>query len=194
MANIDAAFGAKPLRHLTGGVIRANEWKIIKEYNTNVFTGDFVQLASTGYVQVGAATNRLLGVFAGCKYLASNGEVVFKRYWPTGTATLSDGDVTAYVYDDPNIVFAIQSSGSTVFADLGELGDHVAGAGSTSTGQSGFEINGSTGTGTAGLRVLGLYNEPKNAYGTNVVLAVTIYEHELNEHVSGAGASTAPGV
>jgi hypothetical protein len=182
MANKDAAFGAKPIRHLTGGTIRANEWKIIKEYDTNVFTGDFVKLVAAGYIEAAAAGERMLGVFAGCKYLASNGEVVFKRYWPTGTATLSDGDVTAYVYDDPNIVFAIQSSGSTVFADLGELGDHVAGAGSTSTGQSGFEINGSTGTGTAGLRVLGLYNEPKNAYGTNVVLETVIWEHELSGH------------
>ena len=185
MANKDAAFGAKPLRHLTGGTIRANEWKIIKEYAANIFTGDFVTLVAAGYINVAAAGERILGVFAGCKYTASNGEVVFKRYWPTGTATLNDGDVTAYVYDDPNIVFAIQSSGSTVFADLGNLGDIVAGAGSTTTGQSGFEINGTTGTGTAQLRVLGLYNEPKNAYGTNVVLETVIWEHELIGHDQG---------
>ena len=182
MANIDAAFGAKPIRHLTGGVIRATEYKIVKEYAANVFTGDFVQLAATGYVQVGAATNRLLGVFNGCKYTASNGEVVFKRYWPTGTATLNDGDVTAYVYDDPNIVWSIQSSGSADFADIGNLADIVAGTGSTSTGQSAFEINGTTGTGTAQLRILGLYNEPKNAYGTNGVMEAVIWEHELIGH------------
>ena len=182
MANVDAAFGAKPVRHLTGGVIRATEYKIVKEYAANVFTGDFVQLAATGYVQVGAATNRLLGVFNGCKYTASNGEIIFKRYWPADTATLSDGDVSAYVYDDPNIVFAIQSSGSTVFADIGNLGNHVVTAGSTSTGQSKHEIDGTTGTGTAGLRVLGLYDEPKNAYGTNVVLETVIWEHELSGH------------
>ena len=185
MANVDAAFGAKPLRHLTGGVIRANEWKIIKEYGANVFTGDFVKLAATGYIQVAAAGDRMLGVFNGCKYTASNGEVVFKRYWPTGTATLSDGDVTAYVYDDPNIVWAIQSSGSADFADIGNLADIVAGTGSTSTGQSAFEINGTTGTGTAGLRILGLYNEPKNAYGTNGVLEAVIWEHELIGHDQG---------
>ena len=182
MANVDAAFGAKPVRHLTGGVIRANEYKIVKEYAANVFTGDLVKLAATGYIQVAAAGNRLLGVFAGCKYTASNGEIIFKRYWPTGTATLSDGDVTAYVYDDPNIVWAIQSSGSADFADIGNLADHVAGTGSTSTGQSAFEINGTTGTGTAGLRILGLYNEPKKAYGTNGVLETQIWEHELIGH------------
>ena len=28
MANVDAAFGMRPIRHLTGGQIRANEYKI----------------------------------------------------------------------------------------------------------------------------------------------------------------------
>jgi hypothetical protein len=73
MANVDAAFGAKPVRHLTGGVIRANEYKIVKEYGANVFTGDFVKLAATGYVQVAGAGDRLLGVFGGCSYTASDG-------------------------------------------------------------------------------------------------------------------------
>ena len=59
MANKDAAFGAKPLRHLTGGVIRANEWKIIKEYNTNVFTGDFVKLVAAGYIEAAAAGEKI---------------------------------------------------------------------------------------------------------------------------------------
>ena len=86
------------------------------------------------------------------------------------------------MYDDPNIVWAIQSSGSADFADIGNLADIVAGTGSTSTGQSAFEINGTTGTGTAQLRILGLYNEPKNAYGTNGVLEAVIWEHELIGH------------
>ena len=55
MANVDAAFGAKPIRHLTGGVIRATEYKMVYEYGANVFTGDFVKLAATGYIQVAAA-------------------------------------------------------------------------------------------------------------------------------------------
>ena len=187
MANKDAAFGAKPVRHLTGGTIRANEWKIIGDgtSSTAIFTGDFVKLLGTGYIDAAAAGNRMLGVFAGCKYTDSSGNIVFKRYYPASTTTLGSGDITAYVYDDHNIVFSVQSAGSTVFADLGNLGNHVAGTGSTTTGQSAHEINGTTGTGTAGLRVLGLYNEPKNAYGTNVVLETVIWEHELIGHDQG---------
>ena len=42
MANKDAAFGGRPIRHLTGGTIRSNEYKMVYEYGANVFTGDFV--------------------------------------------------------------------------------------------------------------------------------------------------------
>ena len=67
MANVDAPNGAKPVRHLTGGVIRASEWKIIGDGNasSNIFTGDFVKLQSSGYITVADAGNRILGVFAG---------------------------------------------------------------------------------------------------------------------------------
>ena len=187
MANVDAAFGARPVRHLTGGQIRANEYKIASETSSNIFTGDFVKLLATGYIDVAAAGNRILGVFAGCQYTASDGEVKFARYFPTGTTTQGSGDVTAYIYDDPNIVYAIQSAGSADFADIGQLADHVAGTGDTSTGQSKFEISGTTGTGTAGMRILGLYETPKNAFGTNGILEATIHEHELNQHIDADG-------
>ena len=132
MANTDAAFGAKPVRHLTGGTIRANEWKILGDgtSSSNIFTGDFVKLGATGYIDVAAAGNRLLGVFAGCSYTNSSGEQVYSKYYPASTTAQNSGDITAYVYDDPNIVFAIQSSGSADFADIGNLADIVAGTGS----------------------------------------------------------------
>ena len=195
MANLDAPAGARPYRHLSGGVIRASEYKIASGTNSNIFTGDIVKLLGTGYIDVAAATDTpVLGVFAGVKYTASDGEVVYKKYFPTGTTTLGSADVTAYVYDDPNITFRIQSAGSADFADIGNLADHVAGTGSTTTGQSGHEISGTTGTGTATFRILRLIDDPDNSAGTNGEFEVVIYEHQLNEHVSGGSASTAPGV
>ena len=65
MANLDAPSGAKPLRHNSGGTIRSKEYKIASGSSTNIFTGDFVKLLNTGYIDVAAAGNRLLGVFAG---------------------------------------------------------------------------------------------------------------------------------
>ena len=194
MANLDAPSGARPFRHLSGGMIRASEYKIASGTSSNIFTGDFVKLLATGYIDVASAGNRILGVFAGVKYTASDGEVVYKKYFPTGTTTLASADVTAYVYDDPNITYRIQTAGSADFADIGNLADHVAGSGSTTTGQSGHEVSGTTGTGTAGLRILRLIDDPDNSAGTNGEFEVVIYEHQLNEHVSGGSASTAPGV
>ena len=191
MANLDAPSGARPFRHLSGGMIRASEYKIASGTSSNIFTGDFVKLLATGYIDVASAGNRILGVFAGVKYTASDGEVVYKKYFPTGTTTLASADVTAYVYDDPNITYRIQSAGSADFADIGNLADHVAGSGSTTTGQSGHEISGTTGTGTAGLRILRLIDDPDNSAGTNGELEVAIYEHELNQHIDADGT---PGV
>ena len=62
MANLDAPSGAKPLRHNSGGTIRSKEYKIASGSSTNIFTGDFVKLLNTGYIDVAAAGNRLLGV------------------------------------------------------------------------------------------------------------------------------------
>ena len=191
MANLDAPSGARPFRHLSGGMIRASEYKIASGTSSNIFTGDFVKLLATGYIDVASAGNRILGVFAGVKYTASDGEVVYKKYFPTGTTTLGSADVTAYVYDDPNITFRIQSAGSADFADIGNLADHVAGTGSTTTGQSGHEISGTTGTGTATFRILRLIDDPDNSAGTNGELEVAIYEHELNQHIDADGT---PGV
>jgi hypothetical protein len=191
MANLDAPSGARPFRHLSGGMIRASEYKIASGTSSDIFTGDFVKLLSTGYIDVASAGNRILGVFAGVKYTASDGEVVYKKYFPTGTTTLASADVTAYVYDDPNITYRIQSAGSADFTDIGNLADHVAGSGSTTTGQSGHEVSGTTGTGTAGLRILRLIDDPDNSAGTNGELEVAIYEHELNQHIDADGT---PGV
>ena len=191
MANLDAPAGAKPFRHLSGGMIRASEYKIASGTSSDIFTGDFVKLLSTGYIDVASAGNRILGVFAGVKYTASDGEVIYKKYFPTGTTTLGSADVTAYVYDDPNITYRIQSAGSADFTDIGNLADHVAGSGSTTTGQSGHEVSGTTGTGTAGLRILRLIDDPDNSAGTNGELEVAIYEHELNQHIDADGT---PGV
>jgi hypothetical protein len=179
------------VRHLTGGQIRANEYKIASGTSSNIFTGDCVKLLATGYIDVAAAGNRILGVFAGAQYTATDGEVKFVKYFPTGTTTQASGDVTAYIYDDPNIVYAVQSAGSADFADIGNNADIVAGSGDTLTGQSRFEISGTTGTGTANLRIHRKFDSPKNSYGTNGILEVTIHEHELNQHIDADGT---PGV
>ena len=187
MANADTPRGFWPIRHLTGGQVRMQEFPIATGYNTDIFRGDAVKLVTGGGIEAAAAGNRIVGVFQGVQYVAADGTQVYSKYWPnTTTAT----DIKATVWSDPNIVFGIQSAGSTVAADVGELGNHVAGTGSTTTGLSAHEINGTTSTAYAGLRVLGKINAPGNTWGTNVLLEVQVYEHEY----SPTNEATTPGV
>ena len=94
MANVDAAFGMKPVRHLTGGQIRANEYKIASGKSSNIYNGECVKLLGNDYMDVAEAGNRILGVFAGAKYTATDGEVKCVKYFPTGTTTQASGDGT----------------------------------------------------------------------------------------------------
>ena len=177
MANKDAPQGAWPLRHLTGGVIRSRSFTIASGYNTTIFSGDFVKLVADGSIEQAAAGERLLGVFAGCKYVNAQGEPKWSRIWPANEVAT---EIEAYVYADPNLTFSIQSAGSVVAADVGNLGDIVVAAGDVKTGTSAMEISGTTGTAAAQLRVLGKIDDPLNEYGTNVELEVQIYEHEFS--------------
>lgn len=174
MANADRPSGFTPLRHAFGGVIRANPYKIDNGYGTGLFTGDAVILSS-GYVNIAAQDSSvLLGVFAGCQYIASDGSVVFSKTWPASTATNGE-DPTCWVYDDPGIVFAVQTETGSTYASASHDGtaydvelDH---AGNTTTGQSGMEID-LTDTGTGQWMVLGLIDQPGNAAGVNAKVAV----------------------
>ena len=187
MANADAPRGFWPLRHLSGGsMARTSPYTIASTYGTNIFRGDVVKLVAGGGIELAAAGDRFIGVFDGVQYTASDGSMKYAKYWPASTTATA---IPAYVYDDPNILFGVQSAGSTVAADVGNIGDHVAGTGSTTTGISAHELNGTTSTSDAGWRVLGKIESPDNAYGTNVNLIVQAYEHELT-----AADHSTPGV
>ena len=188
MANVDAPRGLWPIQPQGGTNARVNEYTIATGYGTNIFTGDLVKLVAAGGIEVAAAGNRALGVFAGVNYTDAEGNPVFKKYWPASTTAT---DIKAYVWDDPEQLFGIQqeTSGSVAATELGTLGDHVAGTGSTTTGKSGHELSQTLGTGAASLRVRKIVNCPSNAYGEHADLVVQIYEHEF----SGDDPST-PGV
>ena len=83
------------------------------------------------------------------------------------------------MYDDPYIVYKVQSAGSPAQTNIGNCADVVAGAGSTNTGNSGFEISGTMASGTATCKIIGLYDSPDNAFGANAVMEVLINEHLL---------------
>ena len=180
MANVDAAFGLTPIRHLSGnGYSRANKYTIASGLAENIFTGDAVIIIADGVLTphtAGEVNN--IGVFAGVSYTASDGSFVYSQYWPSGTVAT---DIIAYVYDDPYTVFKVQSAGTTAQTNIGNCADLVAGAGSTLTGQSGFEMSGTMSNGTATCKILGVYESPDNALGANAIMEVLINEHLLKD-------------
>jgi len=183
MANVDAAFGFVPLRQMSGNAPRANKYTIASGLAENIFKGDLVILISTGLLTPHTATEtNNIGVFAGVSYTASDGSYVYSEYWPSGTVAT---DIIAYVYDDPQTIFKVQSAGTPAQTNIGNCADVVAGAGSTLTGQSGFEISGTMAAGIASCKIVALYDAPDNAFGANAIMEVLINEHLLGNNVAG---------
>lgn len=199
MANANAPFGFRPLRHLRGGIIRPNsagEWRIADGYNTAIYYGHPVKLADDGTIQLAAAGDRMLGIFAGCQFVAADGEVHFEKYWPA-SQDLPGSSVNyarAYVFDDPDIAFVVQSGGTPGVTNIGNLADHVAGTANTVMQRSGAYLSGTMADTKAGFRILDIVNEPGNVIGQYAKLIVQIYEHELTDAFYDAALGGAPGV
>ena len=109
MANQDAAFGLRSNGKLGSNVNSegVTEYSIASGASGNIFSGDPVKMTSDGTILVAAAGDELLGVFRGCQFTNSSGEVVYSAYWPNGTVT---SDAVAFVDDDPNTLFEVQSA------------------------------------------------------------------------------------
>ena len=181
MANVNAAFGLRPIRRLDGAPYTGGFTSLkVANGDTNALNrGDVVKNLNTGYVTRIAAGNtdhQNRGVFIGCHYLsAALGYSIWSNYWPGSGAT---GDIDAFVIDDPFVVYEVQSSTSTpvAFADLGLNADVVVNA--STTGFSKWTINQATlnTTATFPFRVLALGNNAaaiENGYdattGFNIV-------------------------
>ena len=184
MANQDAAFGLKPSSKLGSNVNSegTTEYSIASGASGNIFSGDPVKMANTGTILVAAAGDQLLGVFRGCRYTNSSGEVIYSAYWPDGTVS---SDAVAFVVDDPNTLFEVQSAatGSVVQTVVGNNADIIYASGSTADGQSGVEISGTTAATSAQLRIVGFSGDPENntlgtgSQSANVNMIVKINEH-----------------
>jgi len=188
MANVDAAFGLKPVRHQGGGEIRENEYPIAASYTTAIFRGDLVQMANDGTIVLSEAGNAdNLGVFAGCTYKDPTGSKKFSPYWP-GTASCTE--INALVYDDHNIIFQIQTDATgAAAADVGQLVDIEYVAGSTKTGVSAVNADVSAGTATTNmtLRILRIVDNGVNVAGPYSIVEALIIEHVMRPNVAGTG-------
>ena len=169
MANIDAPKGLTPIRHLHGAPIAATE--MVVKTGEIVFKGDVLRKDATGTVYAAPAASALEVIGVAAHYMSDS---------------LSAGGKKVLVYSDPNIVFSIQqqTGGSIAATDVNAEADHVAGAGSGKL--SGHELSLTIVAGaSAQLLIIGLYDEPENAWGENADVEVIFNQHALK----GAGSS-----
>ena len=179
MANPNAPYGIKPVRYLTGGTYQdeVNEYTIATGNTTAIFRGDLVKATAGGDVERSAAGDLdNLGVFMGCSYEDSNGEVQFRNYW---TGETGASNIKARVMDNPNVICRIRGD-ATAFAktNIHQNANFDPGTGSTRTGLSGGNLDGgSLATGSAGLRILRLVDDGENEFGAYAEFEVLINEH-----------------
>jgi hypothetical protein len=183
---IDKTYGFKPVNRLDGlpyaGAIR--QIPVAPSYATAILNGDTVKVDTNGYIVAASTTDSgsIIGVLVGCSYINSLSQPTFSQYYPAATST-STAMAFAYVVDDPSAVFrvcATVAAGTTPTAYarsiVGANVALVAGAGSTTTGDSAYGIDGSSAntTNTLPVRVIDVVVD--TATGNANVAATTYYE------------------
>ena len=189
MANIDAAFGYRPIGKVGSGVqnMGTTMYTIEDNYSTSIFKGDHV-MQSGGYVIAGTASGATnLGVFNGCFYIDPvSKKPTWSNYYSqtnvTSAGSISGStNIDAYIYDDPYMLFEAQCDGTIAKTDIGKNTDSVLTTGSTVTGQSKNEIDDGTEATTAGLQVkiIGITKDPVNddASSANANWYIMFNEH-----------------
>ena len=179
MANIDKAFGLRPIGNLSATGAQKQYGYTIEAESDPIYQGDLVTVYDGYLVQFDPATHTAaVGVFNGCNYVnPTTGKPTWANNWQG-----LDVDAQADVLDDPNQLFLVQSAGTVAQADIGKNADVVVGSGNATTGVSGSEISGTmANTAALNLKIVGLYDQPGNAFGANAVVVV-----KINEHVYGS--------
>lgn len=119
-------------------------WTIIASSTTTAavaFSGAYTTGTASGYIFTPIA-----GIFVGCSYQSVASQTVLRpKYWP-GTAD-ANGDVTAYVVNDPNAQWSVQTANSNTTATavgLAAVGQNI---GINYLNSGGSQTNGNTANG-----------------------------------------------
>jgi len=193
---IDAPYGLKPI-NLIGGQVFAGATRQLPiatssvNYNTAIFNGDVVQLASSGTVIVSTLDTEntpvagVVGVFLGCTFTNPvTKQLTFSQYWPGFASGVTDAK--AYVADDPDQLYKVVNvAGATAdnissgllpaFVGQTAVGNNaqlVLNAGSTTTGNSKIAIFLNSVTTSLPMRVVDTVPDTANASGNFVEFIV----------------------
>lgn len=191
MANVNAPFGLRPVRYLSGAPYNGavNVYTSIATYATAIYIGDPV-------VDVGTVTTNADGTITKDVQLAATTDVM------TGVVVgvmYETRDSTPYraastlrrllVADDPNLIFEAQEAtgGGLTSADLGLNISFNAGTPSTVTGRSGLTLKTDTEatSNTLALKLFGISSKPSNETGDSCIWLVRINRHRYADQLAG---------
>lgn len=216
MANISKVRGFIPVKHLNGSPYngQANVYATSASDSTALFVGDTVKILTDANAQgiqyvtahtAGTTTvgEACMGVVVGVINTKldpvtgkmTNGSIALDtpQYRPASTAQY------VLVADSSDIVFEVETGNSTVttgsnfaVASVGLNANVIAGAGSTVTGTSAYQLDcGSTGMGTTAtlpFKILGVVQRPDNEVtGNYTKVLVKINNHQFNGGTGTAG-------
>ena len=196
--------GLQPRMYSTGALWnnQFGQYPIKSGYATSLFMGDPVTYLNDGTIGIGVAGSAIVGVFFGCFYQDATGNYVFSQYWPASTVTWNPGgtgsvNATAFVVDDPNVLFDVQCSGTALVtghvntiqqSDINYNYNFAAGTGNTGTGQSGYYLNlaSQATTATLNLKLIRLTPRVDNSLGQTYNNGLVL----INNHYWKGGTGT----
>lgn len=190
MSTILAPFGLRPALHISG-VVRPWSGQIISALAQNIFQYAPVQISNaagsgTGGIIRAPAGEVAIGTFMGVEYtLTADGRRHVANWWTSGLVAT---DIVCYYTRDAWVTYEIQANGAIDLENMENQADWTTNddsAGSTITGISTVAldtatlVDGSGGTTTAGLRIVGFSQYVDNAIGdTYTIVNVEISEHQ----------------
>jgi hypothetical protein len=188
---VSALYGYKPVNLIGGQPYAGSTRSLPIQYNyaTPIYFGDLVNLTS-GYVNLitypanTTANHLTVGVFMGCYYTnPTTKQRQYSQYYP---GSVTAGDITAIIADDPDIVIqcavatgaatGVVGSASSLLVGSNMVGTTTTGSASTGNGTGGVVSAIAAGASTAGFRVLSLVPD------TQISTSAT--------YVSGTGTTT----
>jgi len=186
MSSTSAPFGLRPAFHPSGlDRAQALAGGIVSGFATDIYKGAPIRYNSTAGTSVaaGTITNAAAGAvwtgaFAGVEWTDTTGRRRVSNYWPASTA-YTTGSCVAYFYNDPNIVYEIQTDATIAQTSLGgeynfsattgltvTSGSTTTGLSSTALGVSTAVANGAQGD----MRVVDIAPYVDNAWGDSYVI------------------------
>ena len=169
MSNQLEKFGLRPYRKLDGTPLvgAQNRYTIKPGYGTAIYQGDMVVPVSTGNIERHTAGNAaaVVGVFNGVFYNdPTTQKPTYKNYYP-GSVTPTQGDITAFIVDDPDAVFLSDADAAFTRADLFKNYSVTNTTGVTQTGISKVQLDVSASgiASTFAVQAIDISQDPENS-------------------------------